>query len=676
MEKLFFKVWKNNILRKLIFSYIIEINKRKIGRILKYYEIKSADILCDNGYWLLLKDIVQQREIRRKQKEEGKPCYPGPSIEIKITESSLIKICKGVSNIDLFKSLYYQLETEFKYHDFMFIDYAADSGSLEVVKFLHEKGHSASFVALDNASWRGHFEIIKFLIHNRHEQCSKGAIDQAAAEGNLPIVKYLSKYTQSGCSKSAINLACKNGHLEMVKYLFENRKEGASAKALDYCCEFGRFEIFKYLFENDVLSLNNMGTTSFSSQSESQNSNGHNKQYITVDGLKLAVKSGNLQLVKYMIDNKIFIRSDCNIAYQQSLSQRNCEIIKLLEQFSSERITTVEFIMYNIKAIENKLLNNIIYLFDKYPKQVLSSTQYKELIYKSVQSSDFQIFQFIFQNAIKKYPTFLQQTLKNSSSPSSSSSSSSSSSKGEKNHLNEKYLFMLSIRSLNLEIVQFIYNQYHIPSYSINIQLLLSFSIYNFNIPITDFLISNFFINNFYLIQNDNQDDHDLDSLNTMYINNNNSYKNSKLNLDNYLLSPIIRSNSKIYNYLLNCKNNILPQLQLQQIQQPQPQPQPQPSNNNNNNNNNNNTKKQSVLFINNENYKLLYKSNISSIYDEIHISNPKYFKIFLTHLTDSMMSEFDDSFNHISRGNHIRFVDAFSGDHHLLYGFNNNNKL
>ncbi|EGC32273.1 hypothetical protein DICPUDRAFT_38648 [Dictyostelium purpureum] len=573
MDRVFFLVFRNNYLRKLIFEYVNLINSKKYSknRVFKYHQIKTLDWLCVNEKWMLLKDMITTK-------------HP-----LKITENSLITICKSVKDVKLFEHIYNGLRKEFQHYDFMFIDYACAAGSLDVVKFLHEQKHSATFKALDNASWKGFKNIIEFLLDNRTEGASKDAIDEASANGYIDIVELLTERTTAGCSKTAMNLACKNGHFEMVQYLHKNRTEGCSTKALDYCCQYGHLDIYKYLYENNIIAINNFNTLRNHIQSDDPKKN-YTNRYITDEGLRFAVRNGHFNIVKYILDNQLFNQSEVNTIFKDSLYQKNLEIVKLLEKYSSEPFSKDHFLEFLNRAISNELINNINYLFDEFNHK-LTIKEFKRLVFDSVRYSNFEIFKNIYNRAVKAFPTLNNFSLSSLTLTRSLSSSPPSSSPStlhyDKNQLNEKKLFMFSIKRLDLEKTRFIYEKYQLQSFDIN-NIALSYCIYNLNLPLTKFLVENIF---------------------------------TSFNPENYLLSPVIKLSTPMYTYLNNYKNENMEKLQkLKQQQSYQFSQQYQAS--------------KVIFIVNNEDFKTLSLK----YFDEFHVMNEKLYRAVLENVSSKLI--------------------------------------
>ena len=111
------------------------------------------------------------------------------------------------------------------------IDYTAENGHLEIIKWLHENlskiinsNNVCTTYAMNIAAAQGHLEIVKWLHENRNEGCTTTAMDYAASNSHIEVVKWLHENRKEGCTTLAMNLAAKNGHSEIVNYLKNNIK--------------------------------------------------------------------------------------------------------------------------------------------------------------------------------------------------------------------------------------------------------------------------------------------------------------------------------------------------------------------------------------------------------------------------------------------------------------------
>ena len=125
-----------------------------------------------------------------------------------------------------------------KYYEITDGDLASNSGWLSLIK---ERYLFLSFTtyAMDYAAQNGHLEIVKWLHINGKERCTKNAMDYTAQNGHLETVKWLHQNRKEGCTTYAMDYAAQNGHLEMIKWLHQNRKEGCTRNAMDAAARNG-----------------------------------------------------------------------------------------------------------------------------------------------------------------------------------------------------------------------------------------------------------------------------------------------------------------------------------------------------------------------------------------------------------------------------------------------------
>ena len=133
------------------------------------------------------------------------------------------------------------------------MDYAAQQGHLEVVKWLHEnRTEGCTTKAMNWAAENGHLEVVKWLHENRTEGCTTQAMDWASCNGHLNVVKWLHENRTEGCTIKAMNWAAHNGHLEVIKWLHENRTEGCTVNAMNWAVHNGHLEVIKWLHANRI----------------------------------------------------------------------------------------------------------------------------------------------------------------------------------------------------------------------------------------------------------------------------------------------------------------------------------------------------------------------------------------------------------------------------------------
>ena len=110
--------------------------------------------------------------------------------------------------------------TDYLHYDRYTIQCAANSGQLQIVKWLHtNRNDGATKSAMDLAAANGHLKIVIWLHCNRSEGCSKWAIDDAAARGHFEIVRWLCENRTEGFTKFAITWATQEGYPDIAEWL-------------------------------------------------------------------------------------------------------------------------------------------------------------------------------------------------------------------------------------------------------------------------------------------------------------------------------------------------------------------------------------------------------------------------------------------------------------------------
>jgi hypothetical protein len=222
-------------------------------------------------------------------------------------------------------------------------DWAAKSGYLEVIKWLHENlVEGCTTHAMDVAAYKGHFNIVKWLHENRTEGCSSGAITLAACNGHLDIIKFVhEKYPKADCSEHAMNWAIRDGHFNVVKYIHENKLFYIDNLAIMFAIECDHFEIFKWLC------INNIGNKlAMASHIDHAAMFGrldvikwlHKKVSIkcfTDDAMNNAVSSGRLEVVKWLHKNypKLDYTKD---AIDKAAKNGYADVVQYLKEHCSE----------------------------------------------------------------------------------------------------------------------------------------------------------------------------------------------------------------------------------------------------------------------------------------------------------------------------------------------------
>lgn len=179
-------------------------------------------------------------------------------------------------------------------------EHLCKNGHLKVIKLLgriFKKICNQNSSAMSAAAEGGHLSIVKYLYNRgvKLDKSNKCALIAAAANGYLNIVKYLKK---KGANLStnfnrAIEIAFENGHLAIVKYLYKQQRSVNGIYLLK-AAENGYLEVIKFFNETIIQNIDNRGKLKIMFK---------DILYIINKAVRLATKSGHLEIVEYLHDN-------------------------------------------------------------------------------------------------------------------------------------------------------------------------------------------------------------------------------------------------------------------------------------------------------------------------------------------------------------------------------------
>jgi hypothetical protein len=97
---------------------------------------------------------------------------------------------------------------------------AAESGDIQLVKFINSKGGEINEITIRDAAWRGHLAVCQYL---HSEQCpwNAAAVVWAGSEGHTEVVKWL---VEHGCPFDAADVcreAAESGHLPVIQHMLQ-----------------------------------------------------------------------------------------------------------------------------------------------------------------------------------------------------------------------------------------------------------------------------------------------------------------------------------------------------------------------------------------------------------------------------------------------------------------------
>jgi ankyrin repeat protein len=162
------------------------------------------------------------------------------------------------------------------------VQFAIESGNLQLLKSLIEKGAEIPDDSVSSAAAEGHLDIIKYLVDEKGIEIGH-SFWYASHNGHFPVMEYLfSKGVTIGDSGDAVNFTFARGNssrLEVVKYLIE---KGAK---IDH--------------ESVSFAIADGGVISFASVKYLIDEKGAK---ISDDAVYNAVLKGSLQIVKYLVE--------------------------------------------------------------------------------------------------------------------------------------------------------------------------------------------------------------------------------------------------------------------------------------------------------------------------------------------------------------------------------------
>ncbi|MCJ7454499.1 MAG: ankyrin repeat domain-containing protein, partial [Wolbachia endosymbiont of Homalodisca vitripennis] len=247
------------------------------SHISKYKELVSEfiDLIYDNGCSILhLLSANNSKEV----------------VKLILEKVDLSKLSESINNADKM--------------GFAPLDYASMRGSLDMVKYLIEKGadfkrDNCDFIPLYCAALCGQLEIVKYFIDNKYfeldelDRMGNTSLHYAVIHCHLCIVEYLVEKgadvnLQDKKGLSSLHFAVQSGHLDIVKYLIEkeadvNLQDEYYMSSLHYAAKNGHLDIVKCLVEKGA----------------------SDKDYMR--SLYIAAQSGHLDIIKYLIEKVVSV---------------------------------------------------------------------------------------------------------------------------------------------------------------------------------------------------------------------------------------------------------------------------------------------------------------------------------------------------------------------------------
>ncbi|KAG6620087.1 ankyrin-like protein [Phytophthora cinnamomi] len=138
------------------------------------------------------------------------------------------------------------------------MDQAAANGHLEVVEFLHEnRTEGCTKFALSIAAGNGDMKMVKWLLAHKpvdfEPEDIAEALEFAARSGSLDVVKCLHTSCPHACCPYPIAAAAASGHLKMVQWFHENYHQKLSPGVMSSAAENCQVEVMRWLYNHSTL---------------------------------------------------------------------------------------------------------------------------------------------------------------------------------------------------------------------------------------------------------------------------------------------------------------------------------------------------------------------------------------------------------------------------------------
>jgi len=219
------------------------------------YAYYGVDIACSKGYVNIIRILDQygylfSDDSINETVENGHLSLTMFLYEVHELVPAEFAIIEAATNghIDVLKWLYAtKLINVVDINDVMMA--ACCNNKLDIVKWLGKKITPLQ-ICMDCACERNSLDVAKYLHEQYNMFCTDTSFDVAASEGNIEMIVWLTSIGNKATS-NAIDSCAATNEFTGLKWLIEIRKEIGTTWALDNAVKRGNIEMTKYLLDND-----------------------------------------------------------------------------------------------------------------------------------------------------------------------------------------------------------------------------------------------------------------------------------------------------------------------------------------------------------------------------------------------------------------------------------------
>jgi len=145
------------------------------------------------------------------------------------------------------------------------------TNKLELLKWAREEKECEwDYKTINTAAYQGNLEMVQYCVANQCPMDGR-ACAYAAESGHLEVLKYLHEEVKAPWGWRTAFFAAKNGHLHILEYLFERKYDKYSEAACVWAAQSGHLDCLKYLHETAKAPWNSLAVREAHRNNHSEN---------------------------------------------------------------------------------------------------------------------------------------------------------------------------------------------------------------------------------------------------------------------------------------------------------------------------------------------------------------------------------------------------------------------